>query len=69
MRVAIVGGGIMGITLAYYLSKQNIQADIYEASPTLGGLAGPLVLPDGTEVDRFYHAILASDAQLNELCT
>jgi len=69
MRVAIVGGGIMGITLAYYLSKQNIQADIYEASPTLGGLAGPLVLPDGTEVDRFYHAILSSDAQLNELCT
>ena len=32
-------------------SKQNIQADIYEASPTLGGL-GRSVLPDGTEVDR-----------------
>lgn len=69
MRIAIVGGGIMGITLAYYLSKQDIVADVYEASPTLGGLAGPLELPDGTEVDRFYHAILSSDAQLNELCT
>ncbi len=68
MRVAIVGGGIMGITLAYYLSKQAIEVDVYEASPTLGGLAGPLTLPDGTDVDRFYHAILASDAKLNELC-
>ena len=68
MNIAIVGGGIMGITLGYYLSKQNHQVEIFEASPDLGGLAGPLVLPDGTAVDRFYHAILSSDSQLADLC-
>lgn len=69
MKLAIVGGGIMGITLAYYLSKEGVAVEVFEASETLGGLAGPLTLPDGVEVDRFYHAILSSDAQLNQLCT
>ena len=68
MNIAVVGGGIMGITLGYYLTKQNHHVEIFEASPDLGGLAGPLVLPDGTAVDRFYHAILSSDSQLAELC-
>lgn len=67
-RVAIVGGGIMGITLGYLLSRQEICVDIFEASSTLGGLAGPLILPDGTAVDRFYHAILSSDSYLQGLC-
>lgn len=66
--VGIVGGGIMGVTLAYFLSRHGFACDIYEASPVLGGLAGPLVLPDGTVVDRFYHTILSSDAHLRRLC-
>jgi protoporphyrinogen oxidase len=67
LKLAIVGGGIMGITLAYYLAREGVAVEVFEASDTLGGLAGPLTLPDGVEVDRFYHAILAGDAQLNEL--
>jgi protoporphyrinogen oxidase len=63
-----VGGGIMGITLGYLLTRQGLQVDIYEASPELGGLAGPRELPDGTLVDRFYHAILSSDQFLHDLC-
>lgn len=68
-RLAIIGGGIMGITLAYYLTKQGIAVDVYEASPVVGGLAGPLTLADGIAVDRFYHAILAHDTHLHGLCT
>jgi len=66
--VAIVGGGIMGVSIGYELAKRGIAADIYEASPTLGGLAGPMTLGDGTVVDRFYHAILTSDAHLLGVC-
>jgi len=66
-KIGIIGGGIMGISLGYYLAKQGIAVTIYEASPVLGGLAGPLVLEDGTEVDRFYHAILSSDRHLQTL--
>jgi protoporphyrinogen oxidase len=66
--VGIVGGGIMGVTLAYLLSRHGVACEIFEASPVLGGLAGPLVLPDGVVVDRFYHTILSSDAHLRRLC-
>lgn len=67
-KIGIVGGGIMGISLGYFLSKQGVDVTIYEASPVLGGLAGPITLEDGTEVDRFYHAILSSDRHLGDLC-
>lgn len=69
MKVGIIGGGIMGISLGYFLSQQGVQVEIFEASPMLGGLAGPLMLDDGTAVDRFYHAILSSDSHLRQLCT
>lgn len=58
----------MGISLGYFLSREGMSVTIYEASPVLGGLAGPIVLEDGTAVDRFYHAILSSDRHLGELC-
>jgi protoporphyrinogen oxidase len=67
-NVGIIGGGIMGISLGYFLSKQGVPVTIYEASPVLGGLAGPIILGDGTAVDRFYHAILSSDRHLSDLC-
>jgi len=66
--VAIVGGGILGIALAWELLRMGIRSEVFEASAQLGGLAGPLTLPDGVEVDRFYHAILSSDSRLAELC-
>lgn len=67
MKVAIVGGGIMGISLGYFLSKNGVEVEIFEASLFMGGLAGPITLEDGTTIDRFYHAILSSDSHLREL--
>ena len=64
MSVAILGGGIMGLSLGYCLARQGVAVEIFEASPVLGGLAGPLVLEDGVAIDRFYHAILSSDSHL-----
>ena len=68
MKIAIVGGGLTGVSLGYFLSREGASVDIFEASSVLGGLAGPLVLEDGTAVDRFYHAILPSDDHLWQLC-
>lgn len=67
-HIGIIGGGIMGISLGYFLSRRGLKVTIYEASPVLGGLAGPITLGDGTQVDRFYHAILSSDRFLSALC-
>jgi protoporphyrinogen oxidase len=59
-RVAVVGGGITGLTLAYRLGQAGIGVDLYEGAPGLGGLAGDMEL-DGDRVDRFYHVILPTD--------
>ncbi len=68
MRVAIIGGGITGISVGYFLAKQGVQVEIFEASKTIGGLAGTIGLQDGTRVDRFYHALLSSDSSVRGLC-
>jgi protoporphyrinogen oxidase len=67
MKVGIIGGGITGLTLAYFLAERGVDVDVFEASPVLGGLAGPVTLEDGTAIDRFYHAILPSDDHLRGL--
>lgn len=66
--VAIIGAGILGISLAYFLAKRGIPCHIFEASAAVGGLAGPRLLEDGTTVDRYYHTILSSDEHLAGLC-
>jgi protoporphyrinogen/coproporphyrinogen III oxidase len=38
-RIAIIGGGIAGITAAYELAKSpNVETTLYESSPRLGGI-------------------------------
>jgi protoporphyrinogen oxidase len=66
MDIAIVGGGILGITLGYLLSQRGTRVTVFEASDTLGGLAGPIKM-DGYNIDRYYHAILTGDAHLQGL--
>jgi protoporphyrinogen oxidase len=56
----IVGGGIMGMTLAHRLSQQGHRVTIFEAAPELGGLVSPWKMND-VEWDKFYHVILLSD--------
>ncbi len=68
MKIGIVGGGLMGLALGYLLSQRQVRVEVFETSPVLGGLTGPIRLADGTLVDRFYHAILPSDTYLQTLC-
>lgn len=68
MKAAIIGGGITGLSIGYLLSKQGVNVEIFEASPSLGGLAGSTTLEDGTMVDRFYHVILSNDQSMKQLC-
>ncbi|SMO40374.1 NADPH-dependent glutamate synthase beta chain [Balnearium lithotrophicum] len=43
-RVAVVGGGVAGITVAYYLSSVGVQVDLFEREGELGGILN--VIPD-----------------------
>ncbi|MGQ9888937.1 MAG: NAD(P)/FAD-dependent oxidoreductase [Aggregatilineales bacterium] len=65
-RVAVIGGGIMGVTLAYKLSQRGLLVTVFERGDNLGGLAG-FIPYDGLRIDRFYHTILSSDMTMQRL--
>lgn len=66
MKVGIIGGGISGLTAAYWLLKAGHQATVFEAGPEVGGLASSVQV-QGVYVDKFYHCILPSDTALLSL--
>jgi len=64
--VDVIGGGILGLTLAHELLKRGQPVRLWERAPTLGGLMGRTTLDELGDVscDRYYHAILSSDRTL-----
>jgi protoporphyrinogen oxidase len=65
-RWAIVGGGMLGMTLAYRLAQQGQQVTLIEGADELGGLASAWNLGNLTW-DRHYHVTLLSDLTLRSL--
>ena len=65
-KIAVVGGGILGVTLTLRLAQQGHEVSLLERAPTLGGLADRAQL-GGYEIDRFYHVIVPSDARMHAL--
>ncbi|HEU4698537.1 MAG TPA: NAD(P)/FAD-dependent oxidoreductase [Gemmatimonadales bacterium] len=59
-HVGIVGGGLLGMTLALRLRAQGHRVTLVEAAPAPGGLASAAEI-GGYTWDRFYHVILLSD--------
>ncbi len=57
----IIGGGIMGITLAHRLAQEGFKVTVFEAAPSIGGLTGTWKI-NNTVWDKFYHVILLSDS-------
>ena len=64
--VAVVGGGILGMTAAYRLAQNGVDVALFERAPDLGGLVGSFEF-DGRRVDRFYHVILPTDDRVRGL--
>lgn len=62
----IVGGGMLGLTLALRLAERGERVTVLEAAPELGGLAAAWTLGD-VAWDRHYHVILEADARLRAL--
>ncbi|MEO7044961.1 MAG: FAD-dependent oxidoreductase, partial [Ferruginibacter sp.] len=62
----IIGGGMMGMTLALRLSQQGHQVTIFESEQKMGGLTRSWEM-DGTVWDRYYHVILMSDLNTRKI--
>jgi protoporphyrinogen oxidase len=59
-RWGIVGGGVLGMTIAHRLAQAGEDVTLIESAPHLGGLADAWQLGDVTW-DRHYHVTLLSD--------
>ena len=62
-KIGIVGGGILGLSLALNLSDRGYGVTVIEAQDQIGGILIPIGIGD-YRWDRFYHVILGSDTRL-----
>jgi protoporphyrinogen oxidase len=67
-KFAVVGGGMLGLTLALRLAQAGKSVTVYEAGDRLGGLASAWQVGDVTW-DRHYHVTLLSDLALRKVLT
>lgn len=67
-RWAIVGGGLLGMTVAHRLAGAGRDVTLFEGASHLGGLASAWQLGD-VVWDRHYHVTLLSDTHLRALLT
>lgn len=59
-KIAIIGAGASGLSLAFELQKLGFHIDIFEKNVDLGGIAGATQLSKG-RIDSFYHHLFKSD--------
>ncbi len=65
-RIAIVGGGMTGLSAADVLSRAGAACTVYEQQPVVGGLAGSFQV-NGAYLEKFYHHLFTSDLAMVEL--
>ncbi|HEY6549817.1 MAG TPA: FAD-dependent oxidoreductase, partial [Solirubrobacterales bacterium] len=61
--VGVVGGGVLGTSLALRLAQAGAAVTVIERGLSLGGLAGTIDF-GGHQVDRFYHVITPADQRM-----
>lgn len=65
---AVLGGGVLGMTIAHRLQQEGHQVTLIESRDRLGGLADAWQVGDVTW-DRHYHVTLLSDKYVRDLWT
>src|SRR3569832_1844573 len=50
--VAILGGGVAGLSAAHELAERGYKVDVYERKPVLGGKARSIPVPNSAEGSR-----------------
>lgn len=60
LNVAVLGGGPMGLAVAWRLLKQGHRVSIFESGDRLGGMTASFDF-DGLRIERFFHFLCATD--------
>ncbi len=66
LKVAVIGAGPAGLTVAHELVRRGHQVAVFEAAPQVGGLARTFNLW-GTMVDLGPHRFFSGDSRVNRL--
>ncbi|MFH1832753.1 MAG: NAD(P)/FAD-dependent oxidoreductase [Candidatus Levyibacteriota bacterium] len=68
MKIAIIGAGLTGLTLAYKLSKKGFYVSVFEKDEIPGGLAKGFKSENWQwYLDNYYHHIFTSDSSIINL--
>ncbi len=68
MTTAVIGGGITGLSTAYYLTKNNKKVAVYEAEDGLGGLADSFKNKNWQwPLEKFFHHYFIGDNEVKKL--
>ncbi len=68
MTIAVIGGGLTGLSAAYRFAQKGAEVHVYEKERYLGGLSRGFKAP-GWEwsLETFYHHFFTNDADLISL--
>jgi len=67
LNIAVIGGGISGLSAAYFLLKQGHRITLFERADRVGGLAASFDF-GGSLIEKYYHFICTGDDDLTDLC-
>ena len=62
-HIAVIGGGITGLTAAYRLAQRGYRVTLWERGQHLGGQANAFPVA-GSALERFYHHLFQSDREI-----
>ncbi len=65
-KIAVIGSGFLGLTLALRLAETGAKVTVFESAPEIGGLASAWQIGD-VVWDKHYHVTLASDSYTRKI--
>lgn len=67
-HIAVIGGGITGLTAALRLAQRGYRVTLWERGQTFGGQANAFPVAE-TAIERFYHHLFQSDREIVALAS